>query len=227
MTAQRHDRRPCQGGRDQPRDAARDLRSGQRHRSERQLAGDGRTPGECHARRISTARHFSPRWRSSAAASGRTDGNYRDKNVIGKVLRVGDQGYRRLEQPPPMPIERSAPPQAADRCRPRWWYARGGGDLRSPSRAGRSSAHAAHHAQDRRSDSRRHRRRLAAAGNRRCHPRGARGHSRRHHSAGGSDLAAERYRARLAVRGEPVRLDQDAAPSRRPPRAGTSKKRCD
>jgi hypothetical protein len=33
--------------------------------------------------------------------------------VIGKVLRVGDQGYRRLEQPPAMPIERSAPPAAA------------------------------------------------------------------------------------------------------------------
>jgi hypothetical protein len=41
------------------------------------------------------------------------NGNYRDKNVIGKVLRVGDQGYRRLDQPPPMPIERSAPPAAA------------------------------------------------------------------------------------------------------------------
>jgi hypothetical protein len=40
-------------------------------------------------------------------------GNYRDRNVIGKVLRVGDQGYRRLEQPPAMPIERSAPPAAA------------------------------------------------------------------------------------------------------------------
>jgi hypothetical protein len=42
----------------------------------------------------------------------RKDGNghYRDKNVIGKVLRVGDKGYCRLDQPPPMPIERSAPP---------------------------------------------------------------------------------------------------------------------
>ena len=42
----------------------------------------------------------------------RPDGNgrYRDKNVIGKILRVGDRGYRRLDQPPPMPIERSAPP---------------------------------------------------------------------------------------------------------------------
>src|SRR5215831_12036362 len=42
----------------------------------------------------------------------RPDGNgrYRDKNVIGKVLRVGDKGYKKLDQPPPMPIERSAPP---------------------------------------------------------------------------------------------------------------------
>jgi hypothetical protein len=40
-------------------------------------------------------------------------GNYRDKNVIGKVLRVGDKGYCKLDQPPPMPIERSAPPAAA------------------------------------------------------------------------------------------------------------------
>jgi hypothetical protein len=37
-------------------------------------------------------------------------GRYRDKNVIGKVLRIGDKGYRKLEQPPPQPIERSAPP---------------------------------------------------------------------------------------------------------------------
>jgi hypothetical protein len=40
-------------------------------------------------------------------------GNYKDKNVIAKVLRVGDQGYRKLDQPPPAPIERSAPPQSA------------------------------------------------------------------------------------------------------------------
>jgi hypothetical protein len=39
-------------------------------------------------------------------------GNYKDKNIIGKVLRIGDQGYRRLDQPPPAPIERSTPPQA-------------------------------------------------------------------------------------------------------------------
>jgi hypothetical protein len=39
-------------------------------------------------------------------------GRYRDKNVIGKVLRVGDKAYRRLDQPPPTPIERSAPPAA-------------------------------------------------------------------------------------------------------------------
>ena len=38
------------------------------------------------------------------------NGNYRDKNVIGKILRVGDKGYCKLDQPPPMPIERSAPP---------------------------------------------------------------------------------------------------------------------
>jgi hypothetical protein len=37
-------------------------------------------------------------------------GYYRDKNTIGKVLRVGDKSYQRLDQPPPMPIERSAPP---------------------------------------------------------------------------------------------------------------------
>jgi hypothetical protein len=37
-------------------------------------------------------------------------GRYRDKNVIGKILRVGDKGYRKLDQPPPAPIERSAPP---------------------------------------------------------------------------------------------------------------------
>jgi hypothetical protein len=45
----------------------------------------------------------------------RQDGNgrYRDKNVIGKILRVGDKGYRKLDQPPPAPIERSAPPGAA------------------------------------------------------------------------------------------------------------------
>jgi hypothetical protein len=40
-------------------------------------------------------------------------GRYRDKNIIGKILRVGDKGYRKLDQPPPMPIERSAPPVPA------------------------------------------------------------------------------------------------------------------
>lgn len=40
-------------------------------------------------------------------------GNYPDKNVIGNVLCPGDQGYRKLEQPPPAPIERKAPPAAA------------------------------------------------------------------------------------------------------------------
>jgi hypothetical protein len=49
------------------------------------------------------------------AGGPRPDGNgrYRDKNVIGKVLRVGDKGYRKLDQPPPAPIERSAPPATA------------------------------------------------------------------------------------------------------------------
>jgi hypothetical protein len=43
--------------------------------------------------------------------SKKPDGSfYKDKNVIGKVLRVGDVGYRKLEQPPPSPIERSTPP---------------------------------------------------------------------------------------------------------------------
>ena len=35
-----------------------------------------------------------------------------DKNVISKVLRPGDKGYRNLDQPPPSPIERSTPPAA-------------------------------------------------------------------------------------------------------------------
>ena len=33
-----------------------------------------------------------------------------DKNVISKVLRPGDAGYKKLDQPPVAPIERSAPP---------------------------------------------------------------------------------------------------------------------
>jgi hypothetical protein len=37
-------------------------------------------------------------------------GFYKDKNIIGKILRIGDQGYRKLDQPPPAPIERSTPP---------------------------------------------------------------------------------------------------------------------
>ena len=61
-------------------------------------------------------------------------GNYRDKNMIGKVLRVGDQGYRKLEQPPPAPIERSAPPAQPQPPPPRAeWCARG--------RAGTAIAH--------------------------------------------------------------------------------------
>ena len=39
--------------------------------------------------------------------------------MIGKVLRLGDQGYRKLDQPPPAPIERSAPPATAQRRRRR------------------------------------------------------------------------------------------------------------
>jgi hypothetical protein len=40
------------------------------------------------------------------------DGNsyWPDKNVISKVLRPGDAGYKKLDQPPVAPIERSAPP---------------------------------------------------------------------------------------------------------------------
>jgi hypothetical protein len=41
-------------------------------------------------------------------------GNYPDKNIISKVLRVGDKNYRKLEQPPPQPIERSGPPPATN-----------------------------------------------------------------------------------------------------------------
>ena len=37
-------------------------------------------------------------------------GNYKDKNVLGKILRVGDANYRRLDQPPPAPIDRPTPP---------------------------------------------------------------------------------------------------------------------
>jgi hypothetical protein len=41
-------------------------------------------------------------------------GSYPDKNVISKVLRPGDKGYRKLDQPPPAPIERSGPPPATN-----------------------------------------------------------------------------------------------------------------
>ena len=34
------------------------------------------------------------------------------KNVISKVLRPGDKGYKKLDQPPASPIERSTPPAA-------------------------------------------------------------------------------------------------------------------
>jgi hypothetical protein len=41
-------------------------------------------------------------------------GAYPDKNVISKVLRLGDKGYSKLEQPPAAPIERSGPPPATN-----------------------------------------------------------------------------------------------------------------
>ena len=37
-------------------------------------------------------------------------GSYPDKNIITKVLRPGDKNYRKLDQPPAAPIERSTPP---------------------------------------------------------------------------------------------------------------------
>lgn len=45
--------------------------------------------------------------------SKRPDGTgfFKDKNVVGKVLRIGDRNYCTLDQPPPAPIERSSPPQ--------------------------------------------------------------------------------------------------------------------
>lgn len=39
---------------------------------------------------------------------------YKDKNIVDKVLRVGDPGYRKLDQPPPAPIERATPPTASN-----------------------------------------------------------------------------------------------------------------
>jgi hypothetical protein len=39
-------------------------------------------------------------------------GSWPDKNTIIKVLRPGDSGYSKLDQPPPVPIERSGPPPA-------------------------------------------------------------------------------------------------------------------
>ena len=41
-------------------------------------------------------------------------GKYPDKNIISKVLRLGDKGYSKLEQPPAAPIERSGPPPATN-----------------------------------------------------------------------------------------------------------------
>jgi hypothetical protein len=40
-------------------------------------------------------------------------GAYPDKNAIADVLCPGDRNYRKLKQPPPAPIERSAPPATA------------------------------------------------------------------------------------------------------------------
>jgi hypothetical protein len=40
-------------------------------------------------------------------------GFYKDKNVVRKVLRLGDHDYQKLDQPPPAPVERSVPPQAS------------------------------------------------------------------------------------------------------------------
>ena len=68
-TSRRHDRRPRQGRRDHARAAARDLRGGQRHRSERQLARDRHAAATARRLPASTAPPFSPRWRSSRAAS--------------------------------------------------------------------------------------------------------------------------------------------------------------
>ena len=48
-----------------------------------------------------------------------------DKNTIGDVLCLGDRGYRKLEQPPPMPIERSPRhPRHKLPPRRRWWCPR-------------------------------------------------------------------------------------------------------
>lgn len=44
--------------------------------------------------------------------SQKPDGSfYPDRNKIGRVLRLGEPGYQKLDQPPPQPIERAAPPQ--------------------------------------------------------------------------------------------------------------------
>ena len=59
--------------------------------------------------------------------------NWPDKNIIGKVLRVGDPGYRQLEQTTPAPID------AADAANPpTWWHAIGGVSSESPSRDGQA-----------------------------------------------------------------------------------------
>ena len=49
----------------------------------------------------------------------RPDGSaYKDRNVIDRVLRPGDQGYRRIEQAPSSPLERAAPPAQSYPARP-------------------------------------------------------------------------------------------------------------
>ena len=70
--ARRHDGRPRQGRRDHPLAAAGDLRGGPRHRSERQRRRRRWHAGPALRSPDSTARHSSPRSRSSTAASDRT-----------------------------------------------------------------------------------------------------------------------------------------------------------
>ena len=83
---------------------------GQRHRSERQLARRNLAPGQRFAGRLQRCDVLGrARDRARWPEAGRCC-FWPDKNVISKVLRPGDAGYRKLDQPPPAPIERSAPP---------------------------------------------------------------------------------------------------------------------
>src|SRR5262245_8912517 len=137
-------------------------------------------------------------------------GRYRDKNVIGKILRVGDKDYRRLDQPPPMPYQRPPPPPPQPPPRrpaalrapmvPTRWRR-----PRSPGRIGDKVNGPA--TQNRHSDYAEDRRYLAAAGNRRRHHRNATGHRRRRDSEGDSDRAAHRYRTGLVNRGGVIWMD--------------------